>query len=290
MTPLDRALRIGGAGAARRMGVIAGAYVWHAGFASAVAWPIAKLVADPVVAHPRLDRVLFEPGGLYLLEALRLVRGPLTSAGEGLCFGVLAGLYLGLVPLGALLYALSRDEILSFAKLMGAAGRYFAPLSLLLGLFLVATAFTCSVPLTVASLLETKFRNALGDRGADIAYATFVALSFALAALFGVAHDLARAALVGRGLNALDAARAGVEGIRAHPAEAIGGWALRGVSMVLLVTIAARATTHIGVESSANFASVALVHQSVAFLLVYLRADWLALAVRLTAGTQVRER
>jgi hypothetical protein len=290
MTPLDRALRIGGAGAARRIGVVGGVYACHAMFALVVAWPIAKLFADPFVAHPRLDRVLFDPGGLYLFEALRLARVPLTSAGEGMSFGVLAGLYLGLLPLGALLFALSREDGMSLAKVMAAAGRYLSPLSLLLGIFLLVSAFTCAVPLMIANLLETQLRNGLGDRGADLVHAAFVAISLAIVAVFGVVHDLARAAVVTRGLGALDAARAGRAALGMRPAEAIGGWALRGLSMLLLVTIAARAAIHIGVETAASFGALLLVHQVVAFALVYLRADWLALALRLTAETYVSDR
>jgi len=268
-----------------RTGVVASVYFAHATFALALAWPIARIAADPVLSHPRGDRVLFEPGGLYLTETLRLARAPLTSASEGMSFGILVGLYLGLLPLGALLYALARREQLSLSVLLAAAGRSFGPLSLLLGLALALTALACAVPLTVASLLETKLTAALGDRGSDIAEAGFRAVAFGVAAFVGVVHDLARAALVSRDVRALHAARIGAETLRVWPAEALGGWALRALSALLLVTVVARTTTYIGVETGPRFMAVAVLHQMVAAALVFLRADWLALANRLVESS-----
>jgi hypothetical protein len=285
MTLLDRALRIGGAGAMERRGVVAAVYLAHATLALALAWPIARIAADPTLSYPRGDRILFEPGGLYLSEALRLARAPLTSAAEGMSFGILVGLYLGLLPLGALLYALARREPMSLSILMGAAGRTFGPLSLLLGLALVVTALACTAPLTVASLLETKLTTALGDRGSDIAEAGFRVVALGVAAFVGVVHDLARAALVSCEERALRAARIGVETLRLWPAEALGGWALRALSALLLVTVVARTTTYIGVETGPRFIAVVLLHQAVAAALVFLRADWLALANRLVGSS-----
>jgi len=112
-----------------------------------------------------------------------------------------------------------------------------------------------------------------------------VYLPYALAAFVGVVHDLARAALVSREERALRAARIGVETLRLWPAEALGGWALRALSALLLVTVVARTTTYIGVETGPRFIAVVLLHQAVAAALVFLRADWLALANRLVGSS-----
>jgi len=289
MTLLDRALRIGGAGAARRSGVVAIVYGVHATFALALAWPIASLVADPVLGHPRGDRVLFEPGGLFLTEAIRIMRAPLESVAEGMSFGILVGLYLGLLPLGALLHALGTEEKLSAGALATAAGRFLGSLSLLLGCSLVVGGVACALPLVIRGLLETKIRSAFGDRGGDLVGVGFHLIALGVAWLVGVVHDLARAALVARGLSALQAAQAATEALRAFPAEALGGWALRALSALLLVTIAARATTHIGVDTMPRLTVVALMHQAVAITLVFLRADWLALAMRLVGWSYRRD-
>jgi hypothetical protein len=290
MTHLDRALRIGGAGGARRLGLVGVVYLAHATFAVAVAWPIAKLIGDPVAKHPRGDQVLFDPGALYLVETLRLARSTLPSVAEGLSFGVLVGLYLGLLPLAALLYAFGRDQKLTAPALMAVAGRYFAPFSLLLGLSLVVGALASAVPLSVGALLENELRAALGERGSDIAQTGFRAAALVVVGIVGVVQDLSRAVLVTRETTVLGAIRSGIETFRAWPAEAFGGWALRGLAALLLVTVAARLTTHVGVETGTSFITVAFLHQTIAVALVFLRADWLALAIGLARSLHKSER
>ena len=195
-----------------------------------------------MLGHPRGDRVLFEPGGLFLTETIRMVRAPLESVADGMSFGILVGLYLGLLPLGALLHALGTEEKLSVGALVTAAGRFSGSLSLLLGFALVVGALACAVPLAIRGLLETKIRSAFGDRGGDLVEFGFHMIALGVAWVIGVVHDLARAALVTRDLSALRAARAATEALRAFPAEALGGWALRALSALLLITIAVGTT------------------------------------------------
>jgi hypothetical protein len=284
MTLLDRALRVGGAGGARRPGVVVAVYALHAVLAVALASPVAKIVADPIMAHPRGDNLLFDAGGLYLSETTRLAQGALVRLSEGMSFGVLSALYLGLLPLAALIRAVGTDEKATLTGLMGAAGRCFGALSLLLGCALVLGTLASGLPIGIGSLLETKLGRALDDRSADLVQAAFRGIAVLVACGVGVAHDLARAAAVTRELPALQAARAGIEALRERPAEALGGWALRALTAVLLVTLGARATTHVGVETAARLAVVAAVHQAIALVLVFLRADWLALATELVGS------
>ncbi|HEX9294758.1 MAG TPA: hypothetical protein VF881_02955 [Polyangiaceae bacterium] len=267
---------------ARRLGVVVVVYLVHLGLALGFAWPVANLLGDPTLSHPRGDLVLFEPGGLYLVEVLRLGRASLTSAARGMTFAALATLYVGLLPLGALLHALASAKRLTAAELVAAGARSFGPLSLLLGLSLVATALACVVPLGAGGLLEVKLKTALGDRGSDMAQAALWAVALALAAVIGVIHDLARAAAVSRALPGLAAARIGAEAFADHPIRGLTGWGVRGFTGVGLVVLLAWAATHVGVETSLRFAAVTALHQLAAFALVYLRADWLAEAIRHT--------
>lgn len=287
MRVLDRALRIGATGASRRLGVVAAIYAVHALLALAFAWPLARLLANPTLAHPRGDLVLFEPGAIYLTETLRFTQAEVTTAAEGMTLGLLLTLYLGLFPLGAMLCALGREGRARWSDLAAGALRSFGPLSALLGGSLVAAALACAVPLTLGELLDGKLRPALGDRGADLAEAGFRVVALGLAATLGVFHDLARAAAVTRELPAFPAAVLGAAALRAHPLSAIGAWSLRGLLALLLVALAARATTHIGIDTSTRLAMVTLLHQAVAFTLVFLRSDWLAFAIRLVEAGQL---
>ena len=131
------------------------------------------------------------------------------------------------------------------------------------------------------TLLETKLKGALGDRGYDLAEQGFAVLALLSIAVVGVAHDLARAAVVTRDLRALEAARLGAATLQAFPWRGLGGWSWRATVGLALVTVAALMTARIGVATTARFAAVTLVHQATALLLVFLRADWLSHAVRL---------
>jgi len=281
MRAFDRVLRIGAAGASRRLGVVAAVYAVHAVLALAFGWPLARVLANPTLAHPRGDLVLFEPGAIYLTETMRFTRAQVTTAAEGMTLGLLLTLYLGLFPLGVMLCALGREGRARWSDLAAGALRSFGPLSALLGASLLAAALACAVPLTMGELLDGKLRPALSDRGADLVEAGFRVVALAVAATLGVIHDLARAAAVTRELPALPAAVLGAAALRAHPIAAIGAWSLRGLSALLLVVLAARATTHIGIDTSTRLAMVTLLHQAVAFALVFLRTDWLAFAIRL---------
>jgi hypothetical protein len=130
-------------------------------------------------------------------------------------------------------------------------------------------------------LLETKLKGALGDRGYDLAEQSFTALALLSIAVVGVAHDLARAAVVTRDLRALDAARLGAATLQAFPWRGLGGWSWRAIVGLAVVVVAALVTARIGLATTARFAAVALLHQTAALLLVFLRADWLSHAVRL---------
>jgi hypothetical protein len=103
-----------------------------------------------------------------------------------------------------------------------------------------------------------------------------------LAAVVGVVHDLARAAAVARGLPGLAAARVATEAFAGDPIRAFLGWSARGLAGLALLGLASWATTRLGVGTSVRLSAVAALHQLVLFALVYLRADWLAEAIRRT--------
>jgi len=68
MTLLDRALRIGGAGAAERTGVVALIYFSMATFAAFDRWPMRSSPPFITCFHPKGRSHSFEPGGPYLTE------------------------------------------------------------------------------------------------------------------------------------------------------------------------------------------------------------------------------
>jgi hypothetical protein len=270
----------------RRIGIVFLVYAMHLALALALAWPVARLVADGALAHPRGDLVLFEPGATYLVEAFRLQRASLNDVAEASLFAILIASYLGLLPLAGLLHALDHTGKVTFASFAGAAARFFAPFSLLLGLALVTTALLGFVPLAMGGLLDDKLKSVLNDRNQDIARASFRVIALLAACLVAVVHDLARAATVSRELPALPAAILAARVFRASPWRALGAWGGRGAAGILLVLAAGYVTYRVGVTTGWRFAVVALLHQAVAFCLVLLRARWLSAALRLIETSQ----
>jgi hypothetical protein len=264
-------------------------YWLHAALGFAFAWPLSKLVADRLAAHPRGDLILFEASGMYLTEILRLTRDSMASVASGGRFALMLVAFLGLLPLGALLHAIAFEGPLSLRLLLGAAGRFLSPLSLLLGLAIAAFALLTLVPGVFTTLLEDKLKHLGGDHIADIVKATIWLAALAAAAAVGIVHDLARAAVVSRDLPALPAAGAGVAIFRAFPGRAIAGWAFRAAAGALFVAGAAFITTKIGSYSGPRLLATAVLHQLVAFSLVWLRADWLAHAVGLCRALHAPE-
>jgi hypothetical protein len=272
---------LGPARVVQRLGVVGIVYGVHASIALALAWPVARMVGDPTLAHPRGDAVLFEPGAMYLVEVLRLHQAPLTSAIEGMTLTVLFALYLGLYPLAALLHGLAQHEPKRPADLVAAAGRSFAPFSLLLGLSLVAIFVLWSFSLAVATLLETKLKLWLGLPGSDIAQVVLKVTTLLLTGVVAVLHDLARAAVVAENASALRGIARARGTFWAYPTRALGAWASRGLVGLVTVGLAAWAAGRIGVETDARLFAVTLLHQGVIFALVLVRADWLPSALRL---------
>ena len=267
--------------ASRRAGVVLLVYVVHAMTALALSFPVAKVLGSPTLVHPRGDLVLFDPGGLFLSEIVHHNRAALTNAIEGSYFAILLVGYLGLLPLAALLHALSHAGRLTLSGLLAASARFFGPLSLLLAFALLAAALSAFFPLAIGELVGDKVKAAMSDRGADLVLLGFRVLALAIAAIVGVVHDLARAWVVSRDVPALRAARLAIATFQAFPGRALGGWSVRGFFSLCLIAAGAWVTTRVPLESGVGFAAVVLLHQAIAFALIYLRADWLSLAIRL---------
>lgn len=263
--------------ARRRPGVVLGVYGAHLLVASVIAVPFAAIVSQRTAAEPSSDLSLFEPGGLFLLEILRLSEksfGALLQSGLWVAF--LAG-YLGLLPLAALLHALSRRGRLSLPELAAASVRPLGALSLLLGFALAAYALVLVLAVTVSSLLGLQLHDALGDRGGDIAQASILLSGALFVAALGVIHDLARASAVVHDLRALDAVRSG---FAAFGPRTFFAWGWRLLASAALVGAGMVFAGRIGVATPRATFVVLCAHQLVAFGLVALRASWLAAAVR----------
>jgi hypothetical protein len=263
-------------------------YAMRALIAVALTWPFARIIADPALALAGGDRVLFADGAVYVAEVARLYTAELASLAVGQAVSWLLLAYCGLVPLAALIVVLSAEGRIGARRIADRALPSLGPLSLLLGLSVVAMAVAWVFPAAIFELVETKLTQRVGDVAGDAVKVGFRLIPLGSMLFVGIVHDLARVAVVRDELSAFSALGVAWSAIRERGAAALAGWSIRAGLGALLVLGAALAAPALGVESGARFAAVLVVHQAVALGLVSLRAHWLAHALRIVATVHDR--
>lgn len=238
-----------------------------------LAWPLGARAAELASGHPAGDLVFFQPGGLYLLEALRVSRAAIPHEIARAAAIVVLASYLGLFPLAAALSALADRGRSKLRTRLSSSLQVMGTLSLLLGLALASYAVLTSAALAALSLAVASLGTGAGLPSAAIV----LGASLFLASCVGVVHDLARADAVVRGSRALAALGAAWEAFGARPWL---DWSVRGALSLALVAASAWAVGAIGVEARAALFAVALIHQLTLLAVVGLRFSWLAAAIR----------
>ncbi len=263
-------------GASRRPGVLCALWLLRAALAVAIAAPFGAIAEHALGAFPRGDAMLFEPGGMYLVEVSRVGHLGLAAASREALLIALVAAYLGLVPLAAELDALGRSGRVTLASSLSAGLRPLGALSWLLGASVAATVALAFLAGAVVTAIGGAVNVHASDRTVDLVRLSIVAVAAACAVAVGVVHDFARAAAVRTGSAALTALYAGAATFGRAPLRAVWNWALWAVTALAVVALATVATARIGVATGPRFAAVAVVHQVAALALVFLRASWLA--------------
>ena len=243
-----------------------------------VATPIAALFNATVSGYPRGDAELFDPGGLMLLEALRLgARGlPATLTGAGL--PALVAVFVGLVPLAALIAGLSRSGPLSRAFLARAATFRVGTLALLWGVSLAAQILLAVLVVLLGGKLIDVAR--FTAKNEDLAYLALAAITGLVVIAAGLLRDLAAVAAVADGDRFyVSNARALLTVLR-RPGRVLGAYAPRALLALGLLIAAFALAPPRGEALGAAFA----LHEGAIVLGVFLRASWLAAAIRLVSS------
>ncbi|WP_437736552.1 hypothetical protein [Sorangium sp. So ce1335] len=272
-----------------RLGAVA-LYFGHRAIASlVVATPLSVLAADLVGGYPRGDAILFDPGGLMLTELGRLAAVAAASLTAQLGLGALVAAALGLVPLAVLLAALTQGGPLSAQTVGARAARALGPLTLLWGVALAAQVAAAALVLLPGMQLCAELL--VLPRTRDIAAIAVAAVALVPVAAIGLLHDLARVALVDdqRGFHA--AASRGLATLQAAPLAAAWAWAWRGALAVVALACGAWAIHLAGVGTGPRVAAAFAAQLAALAVAAYLRASWLAAALRLSdRGALTHER
>jgi hypothetical protein len=271
--------------AVRQRRVVAFFWVCRAVSAWLIATPLATLFAGQGVGrYPEGDALLFAPGGLHLAEAARL---SIPLLGETLRSTVMIAGFFGyvlLLPLGGLVAALATNAPTSVGWSLMRGIERLPKLTVLAGFTLVTQAVVVVVGVYAVGKLDDRLNvSLLTERSRDIWSLVALALVVVCVVLIGVVQDIARMALASGERSFFGAVMTTFRTIRHRPFELLVAWLIASVWSWVSIAVVAVMVGRLDVPSGrfAPFFFVILLHQSVAFLLVLLRAAWLGRAFEL---------
>jgi hypothetical protein len=254
-----------------------------------IAAPIAALLSGQGVGrYPEGDALLFQPGGLYLAESVRLALPELT---ETLRMSIISAGFLGyvlLLPLGGLCASLASDSPTSVGWSLARGLERLPKLTLLAGLTLFCQGVVAAGGAFLLGRLEARVAAAgWSERSQDLCLLAGVVLLVLCLVSIGAMQDVARSALATGQRSLLASIGAALRALRRFPSELVIAWLISVVWSWVLIALVAILVGRLNVGSGKFSAilAVALLHQGVAIVLVLLRAAWLGRAFELTVAS-----
>jgi len=242
---------------------------------------IAAIASTGIPSFPEGDRLLFEPGGLMLVEVARaLWSAAIPLVRTELVTGLLLGMAL-LVPYSLVLVALKR-RVVTTVELCGEAVSRVPSLLALHGLTLLTQGGAILATATVASGLRTSLVGAT-SRGADLVVVALLLLGGLLVLGLAMLRDLASAACVEESVGSRVAVGRGFAALLRSPGGVLRAWAGPLATVVVLVAASAWLTGKVDVSRAGAWrvGVVLLAHQAVLFARSVCRAWWLGRALAL---------
>ena len=246
-----------------------------------VALPVASALSAPLAEFPEGDRLLFAPGATYLIEVLRLSLTHVGAAARSSGWLFVAFGFLQLVPLAALLSALSLPRRLSVGELLAHGARHLPSFSVLGGVTVLVQSLLLVTLGLPTLLLGVGLRSSFEGAGADLTALGGVAALLLLVGLLGAIQDLARAAVVRHDLGVRAALTVGIRAFIAHPLPVTFAWLWRALAASLLFVSAGAVGLALGPGGPGVGRLVAqiAIHEIAILGAVYLRAEWLRYAL-----------
>jgi hypothetical protein len=258
-------------------------FALRAGAGLLLASPLVAAVASTgITRFPEGDRLLFEPGGLLLVEVARTLWSALVPLIQAeLVMGLVLALAL-VVPHAVLLVALSRRVPASAAELFGKALTRVPPLIALQGLTLLAQSAALLAVATLAAGLREALLGATSRR-ADLVFLAVLAFGGLVVLGLGALRDLSSAACVDGALGSPAALRRGLAALRKAPGAVLSGFGAAAVAAGSLVAAGALLTgvLDVGRPGALRVVLVLVLHQAVLLGRSLCRAFWLHRALGL---------
>lgn len=269
-------------------------WAWESLLALLASWPIASLVHAVYGTDPRGDAPLWAPGGHSLLDFLLHEQHALRGASTSVLLLVLVGAVAGLVPMAALMtsiaYATRDRRFPGFVRCVTEGLRDFRPMLVLLVVAGILQAVVVGAGAGAGSVVDGWAHSSMGEARANQLQALVFALFLLGASAIGVAHDLARAAVVRFDVSGARALMLGARTLRLAPVPLWWSWAWRALASIAPIVAVAPVAGRLTGRSGAALFFLFLLHQSVVLARVALRASWLAKALRAVDGALRRVR
>jgi hypothetical protein len=256
-------------------------FVTRACASLALAAPVTAVVAGSGIgSFPAGDRLLFEPGGMLLVEVVRSSWSLLPPLATSSLVTLGAGYAALVLPQAVLWTAVAEESPEPRAAFLGRTCARVPALFALAGLGFLAQVLALALGLATAGFLRGgASRNAMH---ADLGALLIAAVGVAVALLVGIVRDVASATLACGVAGSRAALHAALHCSLRAPGALIGRWLGPAVLGIGLVSAAALVvgSLDVGKPEAFRFVLVALVHQLVVLALSICRAVWFTGAVR----------
>jgi hypothetical protein len=274
-----------------RPGALAGWWAVRLVTAWLLVAPAADVLSAPLADLPRGDAVLFDPGGAYLLEALRHGQAQLMAGTRRNLWTLVLVACASLIPLCAVLVALSHRGRLRAGSWSQLTARHLPAFAMLAGLTLLAQAVVLLGSALLLTAASDPLHRALSPRSADLTILAAAGIGGVLVVGLGLVQDLARAATVRHDVGGRAALAVAVTTLRRRPLRALLDWLTPTVYTLPVIAAAALLAgwLHVDRDGAWRVSLVLLVHQLAAFGLVALRCWWLTRALVLVSTTDGSE-
>jgi hypothetical protein len=184
-----------------------------------------------------------------------------------------------------LAYATRDRRAAGLARSLAGALRLFPAMLLLLFLYGILQGLVVGAGAVIAGAVESATHARLGEARAQVMEGLLFLLFVAAASGLGVAHDLARAAVVRFRVTGARAFGLGVRTLRLAPATLWWSWAWRALASVAPVLAGGVVAGELGGRGGFALVVLAVLHQAVVVARIALRASWLARALRAVDAT-----
>lgn len=280
--------------ARRHPRAVLGVWAWESALALLASWPAASIARAAYGGDPRGDAPLWTPGGHALLDFVLHEQHGLRGATTGAALVLAVAAVAGLVPMAALMtslaYATRERRAAGFIRCVTEGLRLFRPMIVLLVVASIAQALVVGIGAAAGSVVESWAHGGMGEARAEQLQGLVLALFLLAASAVGVAHDLARAAVVRFDVSGARALVLGTRTLRLSPLPLWWSWAWRALAAAAPVVAVAALAGRPGTRGSAAVFFLFVLHQSVVLARVALRASWLAKALRAVDGALRRVR